>query len=511
VWNLTAAEPIACSEPTPMHSLLRRLRRTPLRDWPLLELGVAEASSVYMVAFLFSAALGVLRQMLLNASFGLGAEAAAYYAAFRLPETVALLIAGGALTNALVPVLLRGERLHGNDAGGQAAAIRLVNRALTALLVAFAPLCAIAAVAAPAFVRYLLAPGFDAATQALTAQLTRIMLLEVLLVISEAALAAVLVSRNQVLLPALAIMLRNLTLIGGVLLAIMVPSVGIYGPTIGSILDALIQLLILAPGLRRRGYRPAFELAPRDPELRATARLLVPNAVSSIANYAGNIVDTAFASLSGAVAAVGALVNAQLLVGLPIRLLGMAIGQATLPAAAALGLRGDRAALDRLLRRTLLVACGLAALASVGLLALGRPVIALLFERGAFDRAAGDITFQMLAIYALGLPAYVATEIVTRALLARHDARTPMLTNLAQLAMRATLCAALLATLGPVAIPAAFALSSMAEAGVLLLVLWRGGDREQGTGDRTQGTGKRQRASEREDERVGQSAQKNVQ
>jgi putative peptidoglycan lipid II flippase len=446
--------------------MLARLRRTPLRDWPLLELGVAEASAVYMVAFLASATLGILRQALLNARFGLGPEAAAYYAAFRLPDTVTLLIAGGALTNALVPVLLRAESRAGPEA-----AVRLVNRALTALLAGFAPLCVVAALAAPAFVRHVLAPGFDPATQALTAALTRIMLLEVLLVISEAALVSLLVSRNQVLLPAFAITLRNLTLIGGVLLAFAVPAVGIYGPTLGSILDALIQLAILAPGLRRRGYAPRLALAPRDPDLRAAARLLAPNALSGVVNYAGTILDTAFASLSGIAAAVGALFNALLLVGLPIRLLGMAIGQATLPAAAALGMRGERLALRRLLRRTLLTACGLAALAAAGLLLLGRPLIGLLFERGAFDQAAGDLTYRLLAIYALGLPAYVATEIVTRALLARHDARTPLLANLAQLACRAGLCAALIGPLGPPAIPAAFALSAAIEAAILLLAL----------------------------------------
>lgn len=426
---------------------------------------------MYAGAFLLSAALGILRQALLNARFGLGPEAAAYYAAFRLPETVTTLIAGGALTNALVPVLLRADVARGPHGGGDHAAARLVNRALTALLLLVTPLATLAAFAAPAFVRYLLAPGFDPATQALTATLTRIMLLEVLLVISEAALVALLVSRNQVLLPALAITLRNLTLIGGVLVAIAVPAVGIFGPTIGAILDALIQLAILTPGLRRRGYRPRFELALHDPELRAAARLLAPNAVSGAANYAGGVMDTAFASLTGVTAAVGALLNASLLVGLPVRLLGMAIGQAALPEAALLGLRGDQRALRRLLRRTLLVACGLATLAAAALLFLGRPLIALLFERGAFDQAAGDLTYGLLALYALGLPAYVATEIATRALIARHDARTPMLTNLAQLVGRAALCAALIGPLGPAAIPSAFALSSAAEAATLLLAL----------------------------------------
>lgn len=448
-------------------SIATRLRRTPLRDWPTLALPAPEAALVWMGAFGASAVLGVLRQVLLNARFGLGPEAAAYYAAFRLPETVAVLIAGGALTNALIPVLLRAAR------DGEQAATRLINLVLTALLAVFAPLCILAALLAPVFVRVVLAPGFDPATQALTAALTRVMLLEVLLLVAEAALVAILVSRNQVLLPALAIALHNLALLGGVAAAFLVPEVGIYGPTVGSVLDALIKLAVLVPGLRGHHYAPRLAWNPRDPQLRATLGLLWPSAVAGITNYAGSIVDTAFATLSGSVAAVGALANALLLVGLPIRLLGIAIGQALLPEAAMLGLRAETASVRSLIARTLLIACGLAVAAAAALLALGRPVIALLFERGAFDAAAGDLTYAMLAVYALGLPAYVATEVAARALLARRDARTPMLANLLQLGLRVGLCTALIGPLGPAAIPTAFAISAAAEAATLVFVLFR--------------------------------------
>lgn len=449
-------------------NLLARLRQTPLRDWPTLEVTVAEASALYMAGFLVSAILGVVRQILLNARFGLGDEAAAFYAAFRLPETVSLLIAGGALTNALVPVLVRAFAR-----GGSPAANRLVNLTLTALLAVFAPLCLLAALAAPLFVRTVLAPGFDPATQALTVTLTRILFLEVLLVISEAALVALLVSRNQILLPALAIALRNLTLIGGTVAAVVVPEVGILGPTIGSLFDALLQIVILVPALRGHYFRPRLLWDPADRDLRLTLRLLWPNALSGLSNYAGNIVDVAFASLSGVTAAVGALVNALLLIGLPVRLLGLAVGQAALPALAACSVANDLAAFRALLRRTLLIATGTSLLAALALIGLGRPLIALLFERGAFDAAAGDLTYRLLAIYAPGLPAYVATEIASRGLVARYDTRTPLLGNVLQLAARIALSATLIRPLGPIALPVAFVLAAALESAVVLSVLYR--------------------------------------
>ena len=447
--------------------LIARLQRTPFRKWPTLELSVAEASAVYMLSFLVSAAFGVVRQGLLNARFGLGVEAAAYYAAFRLPETVATLIAGGTLTNALIPVLLR---VSARD--GEAAMQRLVNGVLTLLLVGGAPLCAVAALGAPFFVQTVLAPGFDPALQQLTADLARIMLLEVLLLVTESALIALLISRNQILLPAVAIALRNLTLIGGVALSFAVPAVGIYGPTVGAILDALLQLVLLAPGLRRRGYRPRFVWMPQNADVRAVGRLLWPNAVGGLSNYATSIVDTAFASLSGLTAALGAILNAWLLAGLPVRLLGSAIGQATLPSLALLSLAGNLAELRRVLRRTLLVALGLAVVAAAALILFGRALIGLLFERGAFDAAAADLTYWLLTLYALGMPAYVLTEIATRALVARYDTTTAMGANLVQLAVRMALLAVLLSQLGAGAVPLAHALSAAIETVLLLVVLW---------------------------------------
>ncbi|MFV9505761.1 MAG: lipid II flippase MurJ [Oscillochloridaceae bacterium umkhey_bin13] len=449
--------------------VLERIRRTPVRQWPTLEFSVSEAAAIYMAGFMVSAGLGVIRQIMLNARFGLGPEAAAYYAAARLPETVAILIAGGALTNALVPVLLR---VHARD--GEAAALNLVNTVLTSLLLVLAPILLLAALFAPQFVQLVLAPGFTPDLQALTTTLARIMLLEVVLLVCEAALAAILISRNQVLLPVLAIAARNLAMIGGIAVALLIPSVGIYGPTVGSILDALLQLAILTPGLRQRGYRPRLAWQPTNPDVRTTWRLLWPNALGGASSYAAGIADTAFATLSGVTAAVGAITNAWMLAGLPIRLLGVAIGQAALPHLADLGTSGAVATMRTELRRILVRAALLAVLTSVALFVIAESLVRLLFQRGAFDAEATALTAHLMRIYLLGLPAYVLTEVATRALVARFDTLSAMLANMAQLGLRIALMILLLEPLGPAAIPSAFALSAVAETCALLLVLhWR--------------------------------------
>lgn len=189
-------------------------RRPRLRIGQLLTrpLTIAEASFVLMASFLLSAMLGAARQVLFNAQFGISPEANAYYAAFRLPDTLFSLIAGGALSSAMIPVLLHIEREQ-----GRATAARFVNLVLTTLLAVFALVVLLGELLAPQFVRTILAPGFDPATSQLTVTLTRIMLVQPVILTLGTVATAVLNGRNQFVLTALSVMSHNITLIAGIL------------------------------------------------------------------------------------------------------------------------------------------------------------------------------------------------------------------------------------------------------------------------------------------------------
>ncbi len=447
---------------------LRQLLRERPADLMTRQFSIPAAAMIFMAAFLLSALLGLVRQILLNAQFGAGSEASAFYAAFRLPDTLGNLIAGGALSSAMIPVMLRTGRLDGAEAER-----RLVNLVLTTLLVVVVPLALLCMIAAPTFVGTVLAPGFDADTSRLTATLTRMMLLQPPIAVAITVAIAVANSRNQFLLTALAIVVQNITLIAGIAAAAAFPGLGIYGPTLGVIAEVVLQACILLPAMRSNGfrYRPAWDL--RDRHLREVIRLLIPNGLSMSVNYAGTIVDAAFASLAREAGSLPAVHNAFLLIGLPIRLLGMAIGSAAFPRLAAHAAAAEWPQMRRTLLRALCVAAGLATPILLGLILLGRPLLQILFERGRFDAAAGALTYSVLVAYAVALPAYVATEILSRGLIALYDTRTPLLTNLLQLGGRVAIILLLLDDLGVVAIPIAFAITSTLEALVLGAVLHR--------------------------------------
>jgi putative peptidoglycan lipid II flippase len=460
-------EPLHLRE-RPRRFVIPRLPRLQLTGLTSRELTVAEGAFVLMASFFLSALLGAVRQVLFNAEFGAGREASAYYAAFRLPDTLFSLIAGGALSSAMIPVLLGAAREEGEQA-----ARRLTDLVLTTLLAAFALIVAGGALFAPAFVGGLLAPGFDAETSALTVDLTRVMLIQPLILAVGSVATALFNSRNRFLLPALSIASHNVALIAGIAAARVFPDLGIYGPTLGVVGGAVLQVLILLPALAGAEYRfrPAWDLGDR--RLREVVRLLIPNGLAVGVGYAGFMLDTAFASDAPEEAALAALTNAWLLVGLPIALLGQAVGQSAFPRLAAQAAEADWALMRRTVLRALAAVVALAIPALLGLILLGRTTIRVLFEHGKFDAAAGALTYDVLVAYAVALPAYVCTEVITRGLIALRDTRTPLLTNSLQLAGRAAIVALLLDREGVVAIPIAFAATASVETLGLGLILFR--------------------------------------
>jgi putative peptidoglycan lipid II flippase len=453
----------ASSPPDSSAGLRERARALAMREF-----GVREASLVIAASFAFSAALGAIRQILLNALFGAGDDISAYYAAVRLPETLFTLIAGGALWTAMIPVLVEIRRRQGDEAER-----RLADIVVTAVLAVSLATVLLGQLLAPYFVRHLLVPGFDEPATELTIRLTRLLLVQPVVVAVASVAIALLNSRNRFLVPAIAIGLHNLGELAGIALSWRVSGVGVWGPAIGLILGALVQALILFGLLWSREWRPRLRWAPRDRGLRAVLVLLVPTSLSLGVGYLGGVFDASFASRAPEASALPAIVNAWLLVGLPVRVIGFAAGQAAFPRLAAAALESDGKAFRGLMRRVGGAALAISIPAALALVLLARPVVRLLFEHGAFEADAGDLTARLVVLYAAAMPAYALTEVLTRGLVAMRDTRTPLGTNVIQLVLRAAICLLALDRYGVAVVPIAYAASSAVEAAILFAVLRR--------------------------------------
>src|SRR5436305_11432632 len=218
--------------------------------------------------------------------------------------------------------------------------------------------------------------------RSLTTTLTRIMLIQPLILGLGTIATAILHSKRQFFPSALAIAIYDLGLIGGLLLARVIPGVGIYGPTFGLLASALCQLAVQIPGVVKQGGSYTFTWDLKNPGLHEVLRLLGPNVLNVIILSAGAIIITSFASYLPDKSSIAAMHNAFMLFGLPLTLISQTIGNALLPQITMQATYGRYVRMSWTILKIVGGATLLSVLAAILLYLLGKPAIHILFQYG---------------------------------------------------------------------------------------------------------------------------------
>lgn len=379
---------------------------------------IAKAATLVMALFTVSRVLGLVRQMAIGALFGTSGDLDAYMAAARVPEMIFLVITGGALGSAFIPTFT--DHLAKEDRAG---AWRLASAIINLALIVLTVTAALMAAFAPALVRIAIAPGFAPSQQTLTARLLQLMLITPVIFGVSGIVMGVLNAHQHFLLPALAPSVYNLSIVGGALL--LGSRLGVTGLAVGGVIGAGLHLLVQVPGLVRYGMRYVPTLGLDNPSVREVGRLMAPRVLGTAIAQLNFVVNNSLASGMGE-GAVSAINYAWLLMLLPQGIFAQAVGTAAFPTFAAQVARGEQAEMRSTLAATLRAVFFLSLPATVGLLVLGRPLVRLLFERGAFEASSTEAVAWALSFYVLGLIGHAGLEIVARAFYALHDTATPV-------------------------------------------------------------------------------------
>lgn len=422
------------------------------------------AAGILMGSFLLSPLLGLLRNALIGAYFGNEPDAQAYWSAFLVPDLLWQVVTGAALGSAFIPTFT-GYLKRGEEAEGW----RMASAVITLLALVTALLAAIAWLAMPWAVG-LIAPGYEGSQRELTIELTRWMLLSPVIFSVSGIFMGILQARQHFLLPALAPLVYNLSIIGAAV-ALHEPF-GVRGLAWGVVLGSLLHLLIQVPGLIRHGMRYQFRLTPGDRGVREVGRLMLPRMVSLGAAQVNFLVANALASTLPN-SPVPPLNYAWRLTLMPLGLFGMAISTAVFPTLAGHAALDAKDELRQTLGTTLRIVLFLTIPSSVGLILLGHPLVALLFQRGEFGADAVNLTAGALLFFGLGLFGHAIVEVVARGFYALKDTRTTALTGLLAMLAHAALAVALMGPLGIGGIALAMSIVTVVESLTLLLVLSR--------------------------------------
>ena len=423
-------------------------------------------------ATLASRLFGFVRETMIANALGAGPVADAFYAAFRFPNLFRRLFAEGAFNAAFIPLFAR--TLEGE---GDEAARKFAEDVLAALLLVLAALTAIVMIATP-FIVALIAPGFtrDAGKFALTVELFRIMFPYLVCMSLTAMVSGVLNAYRRFAVAALAPLLLNVTAIAALTLAVILE---LDTVAVGRLLSwsipaaGVAQLLWVVFAARRIGFNPRFRLPRFTPGVRRLLWLAAPAAaaggITQINLFIGQIIAS---TKEGAIAV---LQYADRVYQLPLGVVGIAIGVVLLPELSRALKAGYQVEAKHSQNRALEFALFLTLPAATALAIISTVVVRVLYERGAFTAETTAITSQAVAVFSLGLPAFVMIKVFTPGYFAREDTRTPMIFAGIAVAANVALALTLFPIIHETGIATAESVSGWLNASLLFITLRRRG------------------------------------
>ncbi|UXN07605.1 murein biosynthesis integral membrane protein MurJ [Bartonella sp. HY761] len=374
---------------------------------------------------LMSRIFGFIREMLMAAAVGTGPVADAFNAAFRFPNTFRRLFAEGAFNSAFVPLFSKQIEEEGMESA------RKFSEEVFGVLFSILIVLTIAMeLSMPLLVSYVIAPGFTSDPQKYdaTVRLATIMFPYLACMSLAAMMGGMLNSLHRYFAAAIAPVFLNIILIGVLAYAwfakLDVWHVGVY-ISWGVLVSGLVQLFIVWVAVYNAGMKITLRIPKFTPNVRRLLVLALPAAITGGITQINLLINTNIASSQSG--AVSSLVYADRLYQLPLGVVGIAVATVLLPELSRALRAKNMVEASNLQNRSVEFTLFLTLPAAAAFLVMSEPIVRLLFQRGQFDATATLTVASIIAIYGLGLPAFVLIKAFIPGFFAREDTKTPMI------------------------------------------------------------------------------------
>ncbi|MHB1137828.1 MAG: murein biosynthesis integral membrane protein MurJ [Microthrixaceae bacterium] len=435
---------------------------------------ILASSAIPAIGTTLSRVTGLVRVAALTAALGLTSVADVYNLANTTPNILYELVIGGVLSATLVPLFIKAN----DDPDDESASVMV-----TGGFVAITALTIVAVLLSPLINQLFTytVEGAERARQAAIGDDFLVLLLPQVFFYGMTTLAtALLNARRRFAAPAFAPVLTNLVISAAALIVwkVIGPDTGedsmstVYVLGIGTTAGVAAMAVALMPAIRRAGITLRWDFRPRHPAVRAVLRLSGWTVGFAVANQIALLIVLTLARGAGT-GAVSAYQYAFIFFQLPYGLIAVSIMTAVLPELASAAHRGDHELFTQKFREGLSLLLTFMIPATGAYLLLGRPLIALLLQRGEFDAAATDQTLEMLVGFSFGLPAFAVFLYCVRAFYARRNTRSPFYLNLFENALNVALVVPLVALFDDTGLSLAYSVAYWVAAALAIVVLNR--------------------------------------
>ena len=379
------------------------------------------------VATLISRIAGFLRDMFIADRFGTTSLSDLFYIGYRIPNMLRELFAEGALSSAFIPSLSRTLATKGS-----LEASRLYTAVLYLLVIILGGVILLGEIFAPEILR-ILAPGYamDPNSRTMGITLIRIMFPFLFFISLSALLMGILNVENKFFLPAFSPAFFSLGLVIGMILpGELTDHHPVYGLAMGVILGGIFQWIFQWIFMKKNSIGLDWSMPLKDgirhTEARKVMRLIIPS-IGGLWVMQGNLLIATILGSYLAKGTISSLYYAMRLVQFPLGLIGAAIATVILPILSRQSLEENAQEKSlHTLKDGYRLSLYFMLPATAGLLALGEPLIRMIFQHGSFSAKSSHETLLALWGYAIGLWSFSGVRILVRIYYAVQNTRFPV-------------------------------------------------------------------------------------
>lgn len=411
---------------------------------------VAKTTIGLMIITVISKFLGFGRELALTYMYGISQIADIYITSSTIP-TILFGSVGIAISTTVIPIFYEIDKNKGRNES-----IDFINNIFNIVLLISTILAILGCIFAEPLVK-IFAVNFTGDKLDMSVEFTRIMIFGIISIGASNIMSCWLQINNNFKVPGLIGIPYNLIII----ISILISSIaGIRIMAIGTLIAISSQFIMQYIFAVKYEYKYKLYINYKDPYIKKIVSLIIPVFMGVAVSQINTIVDRTISSTLGD-GFITILNSANRLNSFVTGVFILAIVTVIYPLLSKLSNEENKDKFIKSVYQSINSVILLIIPMSIGAIIFAKPIVRIVFERGAFDSKASVMTATALVYYSIGMLGTALREVLNKIFYSLQDTRTPMVNGALSMAMNILMNIILVNILGYIGIALATSISSL--------------------------------------------------